>query len=207
MKADVGGGPMLDNGVHDADLFLYWLGKVEEVTAVTATFERTRTGTTTSGKEETIHPTADDTGLALVRFAGGALGQWSESWAMHGKSFGHTVIYGSEGSISDGTLTRDGEDVLDRDALIARYRPDALFPMGITNSVTLEQLEFFECIEKGGTPEIDGAVGLEAEAICYAVYESNAAGGVPVKVQDVLSGKVNAYQKELNDAIELEGVT
>lgn len=201
MKEDVGGGPMLDNGVHDADLFIYWLGSVEEVTAATATFESSRSGKTTTGEHATIQPTADDTGLAIVRFTNGALGQWSESWAMHGAGFGHTVIYGSEGSINDGVLNRDGEDPVDRETLIANYRQDDLFPHGITNSVTLEQLEFLECIKTGGRPEIDGKVGMEAQAICYAVYESAAAGGVPIKVQDVVSGKVDAYQRELNHSL------
>lgn len=207
MKKDVGGGPMLDNGVHDADLFLYWLGEVEEVTAIATTFEKVRSGETTIGEHATIHPTADDTGLALIRFANGSIGQWTESWAMHGQGFGHTVIYGSRGSINNGELTTEDKDgkptKTERAELIARYKPEALFPMGITNAVTLEQHEFFECIRHGGAPEIDGLMGLKAEAICYAVYESNAAGGVPVRVQDVLDGTVDAYQRELNETLGL----
>lgn len=206
-KADVGGGPMLDNGVHDADLFLYWIGEVDEVMALATTFEKTRTGKTTTGEVATIHPTADDTGIALVRFANGCIGQWTESWAMHGQPFGHTIIFGSKGSINNGEINVDGPDgkpvKTEREALVAQYKPDALFPMGIKNSVTLEQHEFFECIQHGGTPEIDGHIGLKAEAICYAVYESNAAGGQPIKVQDVLDGKVDTYQRELNESLGL----
>lgn len=205
-KPDVGGGPMLDNGVHDADLFLYWLGDVEEVSAMTATFEKTRTGKITTGEIATIHPTADDTGLALIRFANGCIGQWTESWAMHGQSFGHTILFGSGGSINNGDLNVNGEGdkpvKTDRETFITQYKPASFFPSGITNSVTLEQREFFECIQHGGTPEIDGYVGLKAEAICYAVYES-ASAGHPVKVQDVLEGKVDAYQQELNRSLGL----
>jgi predicted dehydrogenase len=207
MKADVGGGPMLDNGVHDTDLFLYWIGDVDEVTAIAKTFEKTRTGKITTGEVATIHPTADDTAMALVRFANGCLGQWTESWAMHGQGFGQTVIYGSKGSINNAELNVDGPDgkpvKTEREAFIAQYKPASLFPMGITNSVTLQQLEFLECIQHGGTPEIDGRMGLKAEAVSYAAYESSAAGGVPVKVQDVLDGTVNTYQRELNESLGL----
>ena len=207
MKADVGGGPMLDNGVHDADLLLYWIGDVDEITAVAKTFDKIRTGNTTTGKVVTIHPTADDTGMALVRFANGCIGQWAESWAMRGQGFGHTIIYGSEGCIHDGELIVDGPDgkpaKTERDAFITQYKPASLFPMGITNAVTLQQHEFLECIQHGGTPEIDGLMGLKAEAVCYAVYESNAAGGAPVKVQDVLDGTVDTYQRELNESLGL----
>lgn len=205
-KPDVGGGPMLDNGVHDADLFLYWLGDVVEVSAMTATFEKTRTGKINTGEIATIHPTADDTGLALIRFANGCIGQWAESWAMHGQSFGHTILFGSGGSINDGGLNVNGEEgkpvKTDRETFISQYRPDALFPLGIKSPVTLEQHEFFECITHGGTPEVDGYVGLKAQAICYAVYESAHAGG-PVKVKDVLDGTVDAYQQELNRSLGL----
>ena len=208
MKADVGGGPMLDNGVHDADLFLYWIGEVDEVIALAHTFEKTRTGKITTGEVATIHPTADDTGLALVRFSNGVLGQWTESWAMHGQPFGHSIIYGSTGSINNGDLYVNGADgkpvKTEREELIAQFKPAALFPMGITNAVTLEQHEFFECIQHGGAPEIDGLVGLKAEAISYAVYESSFAGGHPVKVQDVLDGTVDAYQRELNASLGLQ---
>jgi predicted dehydrogenase len=206
-KADVGGGPMLDNGVHDADLFLYWIGDVEEVTALATTFEKTRTGKVTTGEIATIHPTADDTGMALLRFANGCIGQWTESWAMHGQPFGHSILFGSKGSINNSELNVDGPDgkpvKTEREAFLAQYKPESLFPDGIKNSVTLEQREFFGCIQHGGTPEVDGYIGLKAEAICYAVYESSAAGGRPVKVQDVLDGKVDAYQQELNASLGL----
>lgn len=96
---------------------------------------------------------ADDTGMALVRFTNGCMGQWTESRVMHGQPFGHTVIYGSHGSINDGALTvEDGEEkkTLAREDITAQYRPEAPFPMGITNAVTLEPREFFECIQHGG---------------------------------------------------------
>jgi hypothetical protein len=45
--------------------------------------------------------------------------------------------------------------------------------------------------------EIDVEEGLRSKAVSEAVYESGKCGQV-VKVKDVLSGKVNAYQKDVD---------
>ena len=49
----------------------------------------------------------------------------------------------------------------------------------------------------GRPPEIDGEQGMRAKAIALTIYESSATGQV-VRVQDILEGKVDAYQGPIN---------
>ena len=195
MKLEVGGGPMLDNGVHDADLFRYWLGPVERVFAVTRTFEKER-----FGKAGTIKPTADDTGLAILEFESGVVGQWSGSWALHGEGFGQTYIYGSEGRLKDCELIRNDDVKLSRADFVEKYAPAEMFPNGVTDSVALELLDFANAILHGTKVEVDGLEGLRDEAVCYAVYES-ATLGEPVIVRDVLEGRVESYQRAIKEGL------
>ena len=108
------GGLILEYGVHTSDLTLYLMGGVERVFAETHLWEKTRTMAETAQpmqgfydhrvkedaeKSETIEATAEDTGLALVRFASGAIGQTTYSDAAPGEPSDTDIIYGSEGSL------------------------------------------------------------------------------------------------------------
>ncbi len=46
--------------------------------------------------------------------------------------------------------------------------------------------------------EVTAEVGLKAKAIAFAIYESSQSGQV-VKVSDVLDGRVDTYQRWLNE--------
>jgi hypothetical protein len=74
---------------------------------------------------------------------------------------------------------------------------EALFPHGITDDVSLELYDFLAAVRDGRPPEIDGLEGLRYVAVCLACYESHVAGG-PVRVQDVLDGRVDAYQRPID---------
>tara|TARA_Y100000588_G_scaffold238903_1_gene252643 strand:+ start:425 stop:595 length:171 start_codon:yes stop_codon:yes gene_type:complete len=50
---------------------------------------------------------------------------------------------------------------------------------------------------KGQNVEIDAEEGLKSKAISEAIYESGKSGEV-VKVADVIRGKANAYQRDLD---------
>lgn len=206
MKLEVGGGPMLDNGVHDADLFRYWLGPVKKVFAVTRMFEKER-----FGEDCRIEPTADDTCFALVEFESGAIGQWAGSWAFHGESFHECMkgkwlappqmfIYGSKGSLNNYSLATDGGSRLAKEDFVKRFSPAEEFPRGVTDGVALEQLDFARAILEGTKVEVDGLESLKDEAVCFAAYES-ALIGRPVKVKDVLEQRIESYQKPINESL------
>ena len=112
------GGMLLDGGVHNADMMLYYLGDVSQVYAKTQLWEPTRyksTGGGVSGFYErwysempdSIEATAEDTSVSVLAFENGVIGQWTQFYAGHGKGFGGKVIYGSKGSLRPGG-TRNG---------------------------------------------------------------------------------------------------
>jgi len=131
------GGMLIDGGVHNADMMLYYMGDATQVYARVKRWERTRYKTEGGGvsgfyahwhKEmpDSIEATADDTLMAVIHFGSGAMGQWTQSYAGHGQGFGHSGVYGSLGSLRPGgtrngrspVLKLDGQDEVTGDALL-----------------------------------------------------------------------------------------
>lgn len=110
---------LLDGGVHNADMMLYYMGDIQEVYARVALWEKTRYKPKGEGgvsgfyerwygeMPESVEATAEDTVTAVLNFKSGAMGQWTQSYAAHGHGYGHKVIYGSQGSLIPGG-TRNG---------------------------------------------------------------------------------------------------
>jgi predicted dehydrogenase len=114
------GGFLLDYGVHDTDLFLYFLGEIESVFAETRLWEPVRQTAQHHAAEpeswgladyyahrvkeevelaETLECTSEDMSLGLVRFRSGAIGYYGKSIAAPGQLLDTDVIYCGEGSI------------------------------------------------------------------------------------------------------------
>jgi len=85
---------------------------------------------------------------------------------------------------------------------LSQRKKDLLFPYGITSGVTLELWDFIDALSKGRAVEIDADEGLRSKAISEAVYESGKSGQV-VKVADMLSGKIDGYQRDVDRAWKL----
>lgn len=185
LKKEGGAGPIFDNGVHDADLFLYWFGEVDEVASYHTVFEKHR-----QTEDIRVTATAEDTDVTILKFANGALGHWLCSWAGHGKGFSQTMIYGSKGSITSSPfeVTLDSGEKLSEQDLIKKYAPNVR-----TETVVSELEDFALAIIKGRKPETDGETGLKAMCVSYAALES-ATVGKPVKVKDVWEGRARAYE-------------
>jgi len=142
------GGIVIDGGVHNADLMLYYLGDVNEVYAKTRLCEPVRYKGAASGVSDfyrawydempdSIASTSEDMFVAVVGFKSGATANWTQYYAAHGKGFGQKTIYGSEGSLVCGgirsgvspVLLRDGEPELTGEALLSLasdYRLDPI---------------------------------------------------------------------------------
>ena len=73
-----------------------------------------------------------------------------------------------------------------------------MFPHGLTDGVQLECYDFVDAIENGRPPEISAEMGLKAKAVAEAIYESGIADQA-VNYDDVVSGKIETYQKPINE--------
>jgi predicted dehydrogenase len=208
-KLEAGDGTILDNGVHDSDLFYYFLGEVDEVYGVAFRFDDIRYRRDNTGKViETTYNDCNEGGFAILKFANGVVGQWAPAyWAGHGEGAGYgRWIYGSKGVLKGDTIVKEDGAKESAKEFFDRHANEELkekyFPFGLTNSVTLEVYGFLSCIQNGGTPETDGEVGLKALAIAYSLIESSCLKA-PVKVKDVESGKIEIWQKEINESLGL----
>lgn len=209
VKAQSGAGPVLDNGVHDMDLFRYFNGEVREVIGVTKTFEKVRVTRDQEGKIiDQVDNTVEDAGFAILKFENGAIGHWAPAiWSGHGEM---TVwgmwIYGSKGCIKERNFAGDNGvkvNVANMFLLNASQElRERYFAGSVMNSVAIEIYDYLKAVETGNVPETDGWVGLKDEAVCYAVIES-AWLNQPVKVRDVEEGRVESYQEEINESLGL----
>lgn len=68
--------------------------------------------------------------------------------------------------------------------------------------LALEIEDFGRAILQGRAPEVDGLGGLEAVAAVYAFFESSALGRA-VTVEEVASGAVSGYQRDIDTALGL----
>ncbi len=132
-------GPLLDVGVHYADIMEYFLGPATSIYAQTRLHEKIRHNPTAGrdvkngGSPGGVYErwqkhmpaefaaTADDAGYATILFASGAVAQYIVDRAGHGRDLNQRLIYGSQGSLdlpgdrSGGRLKlhRDGMEPLD----------------------------------------------------------------------------------------------
>ena len=210
-RALSGGGPVLDSGAHFCDTIRYLYGDVESCYGRVLQLRERK-----ARRGDALVPVeTEDTFLATLNFAGGAVGFWSVSTALPGHQIATIAYYGRDGAIVEPrdpfhgpTLAaqvtlRDGEaqpletyyhEYLDALGEAGRQR---LFPHGLTDGFALEVYDFLTAVRDNRPPEIDGEAGLRAKAIALAIYESATTGQV-VRVDDVLAGRARDYQRPID---------
>ena len=217
VKLLTGGGMILDGGAHFTDMMLYVFGPVEEVYCTMRTFDTPTVDVPDLGE---MPVDVEDTWLGTLRFESGLVGHWSWSRVAPGFPVRSGVYYGDQGSFKDRQAwmhafqfgadlkLADGTEV-PYEEIEQRYleqlspeEMEQLFPYGLDDGISNECWDFVEAIAEGRPPEIDAAAGLKAKSLCYALYES-ATLGRPIKVADVESGKVNTYQKPIDEYWEI----
>ena len=109
----------------------------------------------------------------------------------------HPFQFGADLQLADGTEVPYEE--IERSYLeqLGQEGQEQLFPYGLDDGISNECWDFVEAVAEGRPPEIDAAAGLKAKSVCFALYES-ATLGRPVKLVDVESGTVNAYQAPID---------
>ena len=207
-----GGGMVMDSGAHFCDTLRYLFGDVDTVYAEVEQLEDRK-----ANKEgQLVKNDQEDTWAATITFKSGLIGLWTCTWSAPGHSFTKVVYYGSEGSLLDqGDIfhgPREGAEIVLKDGKtipmaelqkeflesLGEEKKNRLFPHGFMDGVTIECYDLLDAIENERQPEVTGEVGMKAKTICESIFESGFCGQA-VKYDDVLAGKVDAYQRPINE--------
>ncbi len=204
-KVHAGGGGSIDWGVHLFHHMRHLMGPIREVSAYTTIleperFDRDQFGAVTGRVRNEV----EDAFFANLKFASGAIGTTFGGWGGHGAGSGFgkgATIYGSQGSLQGEEVTLDsGLHGTTVDLYTKGSKSEVRqtqFPAGVRDAFALEMLDFIRAIATSAPMEASGEEGLLDLATAYAVLES-AAINRPVTVDEVLAGRVDAYQAEID---------
>jgi UDP-N-acetyl-2-amino-2-deoxyglucuronate dehydrogenase len=172
-----GGGALMNQAIHSVDLLQWLMGPVAEIRAHTATLTHERIA-------------VEDTAVASLRFANGALGTIEATTAAWPGHLKRIELHGSQGS-----AMMEEEDIVKwdfakkdrRDAAIQRQMArskstggGAADPAAIGHQAHAKQFrDFVDAIQKDRPPLIDGREGRRAVEIILGIYKS-AESGKPV---------------------------
>ena len=165
---DDGGGPILENAVHAADILGFLMGDVERVYAEGGTFFAPH-------RKPQI-----DCAMFTLRFKSGAIGVVNAGMvSMGGFSFEDFYV-ANENGVAEVIGRFDSAETL---RYSFRDDPETLQEENYPNfdSFRAEIEHFIECIQTGNEPRASGKAGMKAVAICRAVKRS-AEIGEPVKL-------------------------
>jgi UDP-N-acetyl-2-amino-2-deoxyglucuronate dehydrogenase len=174
-----GGGALMNQAIHSVDLLTWLMGPVVEVQAKTATLAHVRIE-------------VEDTAVATLRFASGALGVLEATTAAYPGYLKRIEIHGSEGSALleeedlkawDFAKTRkEDQAILDQMRQHKSTGGGASDPAAIGHhGHTLQFRDFVEAVKKNRPPAVDGHEGRRSVEIILGVYKA-AETGKPVKL-------------------------
>lgn len=238
-------GILFDAGTHYTDIMEYYLGPIRTVYAQMRLYEKVRYNPAATGGAPASNPggvygqsqammpaefeaTADDALFGLLTFESGAVAQYVENRAEHGREVWARSVHGSAGAVEipkdrsgqpvvltlDRTRRLTGEAIL---PLVPDFELDdvtatlfggprvASYDLGFGGAdralLAVEYAEFGACIRTRTAPEVGLHEGLRAIAVCYAMMESGAAGGTVLEVDSVLDGTAREYQASIDAAL------
>jgi len=214
IKNLTGGGMIMDSGAHFADMVQVLFGDVDQVYCAMQTNDtRMIYGAPLVGD----HPAdVEDAWHAVIRFKSGLHLIWTYSRAYHGEPVSVAHYYGTKGTIADsgypfhpfqeggnatladGTVITREQMVADFEATLSADELNQLYPYGCREPFGIEVWDYVNAIATVRKPEMDGYDGLRAKALCEALFESATLGEM-VRFDDVLEGRIETYQKPIND--------
>ena len=175
-KALDGGGALMNQAIHNVDLLLWMMGQPTHITGFTATLAHERIE-------------VEDTAVACLRFANGALGVIEATTSVHPGLPKTIAVHGDKG-----TAVIEQEDILTWDITPASPEDDeiksrfakkvgatggASDPAAISHQGHARQLtDFVQAIQEGRAPLVDGAEGRKAVELILAIYQSMQDGKV-----------------------------
>ncbi len=165
-----GGGALMNQAIHNVDLLLWLMGPVTHVSGFTATLAHERIE-------------VEDTAVACLRFASGALGVIEAATSIHPGLPKTIAVHGDRG-----TAVIEQEDILRWDltpataedqAMRARFAQKtgacggASDPAAISHQGHARQLaDFVRAIDEGREPLVDGREGRRAVEVILGIYRS-----------------------------------
>lgn len=168
-----GGGALMNQAIHSVDLLQWYMGPVVSVQALTANRRHT-----------TIE--VEDTVVAIVKFASGALGTIECTTAAFPGSLKRVEIVGTEGTAvleENNLLTwqfrqeEKEDDAIRQEYSGAESKGGVADPMDIGYFGHQQQIiDFIEAIRNDTTPLVDGEEGRKSVEIVCAIYESAKSG-------------------------------
>lgn len=169
-----GGGALMNQSIHAIDLLQWYMGPVQSVQAVTGILAHERIE-------------VEDTAVAVLRFANGALGVIEGATTVYPGFLKRIEISGIRGSVvleeEDLRLWQfeeEGpEDEKIRDSFMAKTRTGggASDPSAIGFHGHQRQFEdFCRALERGGSPLVDGREARKSVEIILAIYKSAKTG-------------------------------
>ncbi|HJQ29660.1 MAG TPA: Gfo/Idh/MocA family oxidoreductase [Rubrobacter sp.] len=185
-----GGGVLINQAIHSIDLLQWLMGPVVEVTAYTGLLAHERIE-------------VEDTAVAILKFAGGALGTIVATTAAYPGLTARIAVHGDRGSavIDDDELRyfhvagegqegeaygggeNQAEQVMERNGA-SGSGPGAGADPGSLSMAHRDQIQdFVEAVRQGREPSINVEEASKPLAIISAIYESVRTGG-PVRIQE-----------------------
>jgi len=174
-----GGGCLMNQGIHQIDMLLWFMGNAKSVMAQTALVGHT-------GIE------VEDLACAMIKFENGAMGVVEGSTAIWPGHPARVEVHGTEGSavIEDGELamwkfreerTEDATILagIDKGATLGSGASDPI--KGLKSEGHRRQIsDFVESLVSGRPPKIDGREGRRAVELIEAMYRSADTGATVV---------------------------
>lgn len=191
-----GGGALMNQGVHTVDLLVWLLGDPVEVYAHTARLAHERIE-------------VEDTAVATITFAGGALGIVHATTAAYPGLTARLQVHGDRGSAiidgdrlayfhtaaGDGAAADDGADGDVNQVAAGLLEPSApnpsagSDPAALSDAHAAQYRDFLDAIEAGRPPLVTTAQAARTLAVIHAIYDSARTGRpVTVALPDRLPG-------------------
>ena len=185
-----GGGALMNQAIHSVDILIWLMGPVAEIRAHTALLAHERIA-------------VEDTAMATLKFANGALGSIEASTAIYPGYLKRIEIHGSAGSAmmeEEDIVKWDFAEEAPEDAAVKKKMSEqtsggggASDPAAIGHHGHAHQFaDVLKAIKEGGKPQIDGVEGRRSVEVILAIYKAAETGQtvkLPLESDPVLKAR------------------